>query len=124
MRVVEFADGDLTWKTVNEFQRLFGDAERFRVGWVKDDFRLIVGVISDVVLIDPLQVRPVSLIQGICLFTRIVLSPACISPDKMIEVKIDIPGDPVIEGALGFIEFAVVTPLPVFFEEFIYNFLF
>ena len=55
---------------------------------------------------------------------RIVFSPHCTSTDKNIEIKADIASNPVVEGTFGFIKLAVVTPLPVFLKEFIYDFLF
>jgi hypothetical protein len=88
------------------------------------DFRPIVRIISDVVLIDPFQVRPGSLVQGIDVFARSVSGPGFISTDEMIEIKADIAGNPVAQSPFGLVELAVVTPLPISLKELICDFLF
>ena len=108
----------------NEFQGLFGDAEIFWIGRVKDDFRLIIQILFFIVSVDPFEVRPVPLIQRVNLLGRIALSPSRISADKMIQIQIDIASDPVIQRPLAFIILAVVTSFPVTLKELIHDRLF
>jgi hypothetical protein len=64
------------------------------------------------------------LVQGVDVWARIVFSPHCTSTDKIVEIKADIAGNPAIQRSFGFVELSEVTPLPVFFKEFICDFLF
>jgi len=77
-----------------------------------------------IVLVDPFEVRPISLIQGVDVWARIVFGPHCASTGKIIEIKADIAGNPVIQGPLSLVILAVVTLLPVFLKEFINDLLF
>jgi hypothetical protein len=52
------------------------------------------------------------------------LGPHCASADKIVEVEVDIPGNPVVKGAFCFIQVTVVLSFLVILNELIYDFLF
>ena len=61
----------------NELQGLFGDAEVFRICRVAKNLRLIIGIVPCILLINPVQISPVSSIKWIYLVAGGKYSDSC-----------------------------------------------
>lgn len=107
----------------SEFKGFFGDKWILRIVSVGQDFGLEIWIILYIVLVDPLDIRPVPLIKGIEILIVGLSSSDSAFSDQVVELEVDVAGDPVVERAKGLIDFPVKTLAPVVFEQFKCDFL-